>query len=76
MILPDKNITLRYSILGTAAIVLAELNVPHTVSSFWEKVRDLKGVNTFEKFVLALDFLYSVGLINIEESLLRRFSND
>jgi hypothetical protein len=52
MILPDKNITLHYSILGMGTKMLLEVNTPQTVSSLWEKLRECDEINTFEKFTL------------------------
>jgi len=72
MILPNKTIKLRYSFIGAGSIVLTELETPQTVSSLWEKVRQLDEINTFDKFVLILDFLYTLGLIEFKEGLLSR----
>lgn len=71
MILPDKNITLHYSILGMGTKMLLELNTPQTVSSLWEKLRKYDEINTFEKFILTLDFLYIMGLIDLERGIIR-----
>lgn len=72
MILPDKNILLRYSILGAGSKILIDLNTPQTVSSLWEKARDYNEINTFEKFVLTLGFLYSLGLVNFKEGIVKK----
>lgn len=71
MILPDKNITLHYSIIGAGTKILMELNISQTISSLWEKVRNYDEINTFEKFVLTLDFLYTMGLIELEKGIIR-----
>ncbi len=71
MILPDKNITLHYSILGMGTKMLLEVNTPQTVSSLWEKLRECDEINTFEKFTLTLDFLYIMGLIELERGIIR-----
>lgn len=72
MILPDKNILLRYSILGAGTKIITELNIAQTVSSLWEKTRNYDEINNFEKFVLILDFLYMMGLIELESGIVRR----
>lgn len=69
MILPNKNIILSNSLLGLGTIILKKLNHKETVSSLWSKTRGGK-INTFEKFVLVLDFLYSLNLIKITDSLI------
>jgi hypothetical protein len=76
MILPDKDISLSYSLLGTGSILLSELDVPHTVSSLWEKARTCKEIRRVEKFALTLDLLYILGLIEFDEGIIRRLNHD
>jgi len=72
MIIPDKNILLRYSILGAGTKIITELNIAQTVSSLWEKTRNYDEINNFEKFVLILDFLYMMGLLELENGIVRK----
>ncbi len=72
MILPDKNISLSHSLLGMGSIIITELTVPQTVSSLWEKARNYEEIKTFEKFILTLDLLYILGLIEFDEGIIRR----
>ncbi len=72
MILPTKHISASYSLLGVGAILLKYLNRPRTVTSLWESVRKVHEVTTFERFSLALDFLYAIGVVEFDEDLLRR----
>jgi len=72
MILPDKNISLEYSILGVGTKILQGLNTPQTISALWEKVRKCKEINTYDKLVLALDFLYTVGLVELSQGVIRK----
>lgn len=76
MIMPDKNIKLSYSIFGIGSIILNSLYRSKTISSLWEEVKKYKEINNFEKFVLALDFLFSLNLINLDNGLIRRVKND
>lgn len=62
---------LRYSLLGAGTMILKELKIPQTVSSLWEKIRNTDEINNFEKFVLILDFLYMMGLIDFENGIIR-----
>lgn len=71
MILPNKNIKLSHSLLGTGAIVLEEIKSGQTVSSLWEKVKSYNEIQAFEKFVLTLDLLYALNLIVINDGLLK-----
>ncbi len=70
MIVPTKNKTFRYSIIGASSKIIPELKMPHTVSSLWEKVRIFEEINSFGKYILLLDFLYMVGLINLDMGLI------
>ncbi|RJQ15081.1 MAG: hypothetical protein C4560_11010 [Nitrospiraceae bacterium] len=73
MILPDKNITLANSLIGLGSKIIVELSTPQTVSSLWEKVRKkYLEIRTFERFVLTLDLLYIMGLIELEDGIIKR----
>lgn len=74
MILPTKHITLANSLLGVGALLLDRLKKPKTVSTLWEKVRILPEVGTFERFSLALSFLYAIEAVELKDDLLRRKS--
>lgn len=71
MILPTKHIPASQSILGVGAVLLRHLSRERTVSELWERVRVVKEVGTFERFVMALDLLYAVGAVRLEGGLLR-----
>jgi hypothetical protein len=72
MILPTKHLSTRNSLLGVGAKILVHLYEPRTVTSLWDAVSKVPEVATFERFVLALDLLYMLGAVEIEEGLLRR----
>jgi len=72
MILPTKHITSENSLLGVSALVLGNLNKPRTITSLWENVRKVPQVGTYQRFILSLDLLYLMGVIELEEGLLRR----
>ena len=74
MILPNKNIILSNSLLGLGLIILENLNAKETTSSLWSKVRGEK-INSFEKFVLILDFLYTLKLVDINNGMVHK-NND
>jgi len=72
MILPTKHISISHSLLGVGAKILELLYHPRTVSSLWSDVSTMHEVATFERFVLTLDFLYTIGAVEINEGLLHR----
>lgn len=75
MIMPNKNITLRYSLLNCGALVLTELRESDTVSSLREKTKKHEAISSYEKFILTLDYLFTIGLIVIRDGLIVRCSN-
>ena len=70
MIIPNKNIRLRNSLLGMGTQILSELYTSETVSSLWEKIKKSKEINSFEKFILTLDFLFIMNLIKFEDGVI------
>lgn len=72
MILPTKHITLRKSMLGLGAVVLRALSSPRTVSSLWDSLRSDPDVVSYNRFLLALDLLFAMDAIEINDGLLRR----
>ena len=72
MILPTKTCSLSNSLLGFGTVVLESLNSPTTVTSLWEKIHNEDQQITFEKFILTLDLLYLLSVIEFDQGLLRR----
>jgi hypothetical protein len=71
MIYPNKTIKLKYTLLGVGSLIITELNTPQTVSSLWENVRTREEIGSFEKYVLTLDFLYLIGLVKMDDGVIR-----
>lgn len=71
MILPNKHITVSQSLWGLAAFLLTFLDAPKTVDELWvkfEKINDTQqfpAKHSFERVVLALDFLYLIEAIEV-----------
>jgi len=68
MILPTKGIPPRRSILAIACEVLRALDDDKSVSRLWDDFRlgsDPESKITFDWFVLGLDFLFILGLIDL-----------
>lgn len=76
MILPDKNIKMEYSLLNCGAIVLFCLSEPKTISLLWDAVRTTEQLINYERFILTLDFLFTISAISIEEGFIVRGKND
>lgn len=72
MILPTKHISEEQALLGVGAVVLRHLERPQTVTSLWDKVRDEQAVGTYERFVLALNLLHIIGVVNLSQGMIQR----
>lgn len=73
MILPTKGITPDRSILAVGGDLLDLLDSPLSVSNLWSrylnfrKQMGLERLVNFDWFVLTLDFLFSIGAINLDD---------
>jgi hypothetical protein len=74
MILPTKHVKISQSIVGLGAEVLRVLGDEQTLTRLWEGLRSTADKVTFERFILALDFLFLLGCIEMTDGVLRRRS--
>ena len=72
MILPTKDVRPENSLLGVGAALLEQLRQPMTVTALWESVKTNSSVGTYERFILALDLLYTVGAVTFGDGMLKR----
>jgi hypothetical protein len=75
MILPSKHIRLSESLLGLSAVLLEFLQTPISVDELWFKFSGINNsrdkfpaYHSFDNVVLALNILYSMGIVDIEEN--------
>jgi len=78
MILPTKHLAQDRALLTVGAWILPALTQPITVSALWEQL-SRESVSTaiptslrYDAFVLALDLLFLMGTIKINDGLLTR----
>jgi len=76
MILPDKNIRIERSLIGCGALILKELSDRDTITSLWERVHEKESLRNYEIFILTLDYLFAIGVIDWHDGLLVRCRND
>ncbi|MET9597427.1 ABC-three component system middle component 6 [Streptomyces sp. NPDC006459] len=70
MIAPSKYVSTSNSLLGQASVILSIRKPDSTVSALWDDVRR-SGVDiSYERFILCLDFLYTVGMLDLSEGTL------
>jgi hypothetical protein len=74
--MPDKNIRVEYSLLYCGSAVLKSFYTADTISSLWEKFKNTNKYWTFEKFILTLDYLYTIGAIALKDGLIVRCNHD
>lgn len=72
MILPTKHISSQHSILGAGSVVLTFLNKPQTVTALWNKAREHPGLGMYWRFILTLDFLFTIGAIEFQDGLITK----
>lgn len=72
MILPTKHISPDNSLLGVGATILQNLRREQTSVRLWEQVRAMPNIGNYERFILALDLLFALDAISLEEGLIRR----
>lgn len=72
MILPTKHIPQDQALIGIGAILLKNMRYPQTVSSLWNKVKDNPNISNFERFVLGLDMLKVLNLVELSDGFLRK----
>lgn len=78
MITPTKGIAPQRCLLVVGAQILQLLDHPMTISQTWAELRKWRSANhnhapvPFWWFVLSLDVLYALGVVELDRELLRR----
>jgi hypothetical protein len=79
MILPTKHLSQDRALLTVGARLLAQLTQPKTVSALWEDISGptstddgKKPALRYDAYVLSLDLLFLMGLIELKDGLLSR----
>lgn len=74
MILPTKGISPQRALVTLGADILGLLPQPKTVSRLWDDFRKTKpeGSVTFDWFVLSLDLLFLMGVVEFDSGRVRR----
>ena len=68
MILPNKYIQEKEALIGVGTMVLNHLSAEKSLSVLWESVKNASNVSNFERFILALDLLFVLGLVEFKNS--------
>ena len=75
MILPSKHLSQDRALLSVGANILQHLQMPKTVSAIWEELskttcKTAMPTISYNSFILALDLLYSMNAIEMEDGVL------
>jgi len=72
MILPNKSTSFTKSILGIGSKILLLIDESHSISSLWQSVKyNYKNIS-YQKFILTLDLLYALDLIQYQEGMIKK----
>lgn len=66
MIMPNKYIRENDALIGVGSVLLKHLSYERTLSDLWESVKETSSVGNFERFILGLDLLFVLGLVEIK----------
>lgn len=73
MILPNKHLLSQDSLIGVGGLLLTKIDSAGiTVSKLWEGVRDRREIGNYDRFILALDTLFLLGYLNMENGILTK----
>lgn len=73
MILPGKHLSSQRALIGVGAEILTQLDRPRDVSDLWDRVRSSRsegGTLSYDWFVLALTFLYTIKAVEERDGVL------
>jgi hypothetical protein len=68
MIMPNKYLTEEETLLGAGAILIENLSIKKSLSKLWDEIKDNDSVYNFERFVLTLDMLFILGVVDLDEN--------
>lgn len=68
MILPNKYIKENEALIGVGTILLNLLSGEKALSDLWESVKEIPNIGNYERFVLSLDLLFILGLIEFRNN--------
>lgn len=68
MIMPNKYVQEDDALIGAGAIILSRLASEQTLSELWDNLKKSTTINTFERFILTLDLLYLLGMVEFKDN--------
>lgn len=74
MIFPAKHIRLSESLIGLSAFVLKFLDNPKGIEQLWGELKQINNSSylpanhSYDNFLLTLDYLYLVGVVDVNKN--------
>tara|TARA_R110001599_G_scaffold67867_4_gene191402 strand:+ start:30315 stop:30542 length:228 start_codon:yes stop_codon:yes gene_type:complete len=72
MIMPNKYLREDEALIGFGSVVLMHISIERSLSDLWEDVKNFESIGNFERFILVLDMLFLLGLIEFEKNKIKR----
>jgi hypothetical protein len=66
--MPSKYIREDEALIGVGATLLQHIDKKINLSSLWDNVKHIESIGTFERFILTLDLLFLLGLIDVRKN--------
>ena len=66
MIMPSKYLREDEALIGVSAAVLTLVEKSNNLTTLWESAKHINTIGSFERFVLALDLLYLLDLVDLD----------
>lgn len=76
MIMPSKYLREDEALIGVSAELLKLIGENSNLSMLWETAKKNNAVGNFERFILSLDLLYLMGLIDFYNNKIIRIKYD
>lgn len=68
MILPTKYLREDEALIGVSATLLPLVEKAGNLTELWELAKKLDTIGNYERFILALDLLYLLGLVDLHNN--------
>lgn len=68
MIMPSKYLREDEALIGVGAALLQKINGRTNLSNLWEETKNNSATGNFERFTLALDLLFLLGLVDVSDN--------
>lgn len=68
MILPTKYLREDEALIGVSATLLPLVEKAGNLTELWESAKKIDTIGNYERFILALDLLYLLGLVDLRNN--------